>query len=73
MSESYYLKYGYDGLGWKSGKFYTKYVSKNPLFFQKDAVTGKSIYTPFWNSKLNRYQVTDCGMECEYLGPTTLV
>ena len=30
------MKYGYEGEGWKSGSYYTKYISQNPKFYTKD-------------------------------------
>ena len=63
------MKYGYAGEGWKSGAYYTKYISPNPKFYTKDSFYGKEIYTPFWNVMRNSYQSYDCGVDCDYLGP----
>jgi len=30
------MTYGYKGEGWKSGNYYTKYISKNPKFYTMD-------------------------------------
>ena len=44
-----FMQYGYDGEGFKTGNYYTKYISSNPKFYQKDGYYGKQIYKPFWN------------------------
>ena len=67
------LTYGYDGDGWKSGNYYTKYISNNPKFYTKDKYYGKPIYTPFWNEMKQTYQKYDCGVDCDYLGPRNLM
>ena len=67
------MVYGYAGEGWKSGNYYTKYISTNPKFYTKDKFYGKVIYTPFWNIMHNSYQSYDCGVDCDYLGPRNLM
>lgn len=67
------MKYGYDGEGWKSGSYYTKYISMNPKFYTKDKWYSKEIYTPFWNTMRSVYQAYDCGIDCDYLGPRNLM
>jgi len=41
--------YGYRGEGYRSGNYYTKYISGNPKFYTYDKMYGKMVYTPFWN------------------------
>ena len=48
--------YGYKGEGWKSGNYYTAYISMNPKFYSVDKVYGRKIYTPFWNEMKEAYQ-----------------
>ena len=43
------MTYGYAGQGWKSGSYYTNYISNNQKFYKIDSFYGKKIYTPFWN------------------------
>ena len=67
------MTYGYQGEGWKSGSYYTKYISNNQKFYKIDAFYGKKIYTPFWNVIKETYQSADCGVDCDYLGPRNLM
>lgn len=65
------MVYGYDGVGWKNGNYYSSYISPNPKFYTKHSWYGKEleIYTPFWNIMTGKYQNNDCGVDCDYLGP----
>ena len=67
------MTYGYAGEGWKSGSYYTKYISNNEKFYKLDGFYGKKIYTPFWNVVKEQYQASDCGVDCDYLGPRNLM
>ena len=71
--QEHYLKYGTEGEGFQSGSYRTNYISQNPKFYQMDKYYGKTIYTPFWNHMLQKYQQHDCGVDCEYLGPRNLL
>lgn len=44
----------------------------NPKFYVTDNYYGKKKYVPFWNINKEKYQVEDCGVDCEYLGPRNL-
>jgi hypothetical protein len=61
--------YGQKEGGWKNGDYTTAYVSANPKFYVTDNFYLKKKYAPFWNVVKEKYQVEDCGMDCEYLGP----
>ena len=65
--------YGYNGDGFRSGNYYTSYVSANSKFYSTDKYYGRKIYTPFWNHLKQQYQQYDCGVDCEYLGPRNLM
>ena len=67
------MTYGTNGDGWKSGQYYTAYVSQNPKFYSIDRTYGKKKYTPFWNIVKEKYQAEDCGVDCDYLGPRNLM
>ena len=67
------IQFGTDKTGFKSGNYYTSYVSPNPKFYTFNKWYGFEIYTPFWNHMQNKYQQVDCGVDCDYLGPKNLM